>query len=104
MHIVNHVHLPTLRIGGELRLIAADRARGITGFEVWMRTLEPGADTALARQRPRRQPSERGPQARPSPTNGLAQRARGDGSFGRCGATACSEYCLPCRDEGGIHT
>lgn len=48
MHVVNHVHLPSLGIGGELRLIAVDQSRGITGFEMWIRTLEPGANTDTA--------------------------------------------------------
>jgi quercetin dioxygenase-like cupin family protein len=45
MHVVHHAHLPHLHIGGELCVAAADRNRGICGFEVWVRTLEPGAHT-----------------------------------------------------------
>ena len=45
MHVVHHAHLPHDVLGGELRIPAADRSRGITGFEVWVRTLEPGAHT-----------------------------------------------------------
>ena len=45
MHVVHHAHLPRLHLGGELCIAAADGSRGITGFEVWVRTLEPGAHT-----------------------------------------------------------
>lgn len=45
MHVVHHAHLPHLRDGGETRVPAADGSRGITAFEVWVRTLDPGAHT-----------------------------------------------------------
>jgi mannose-6-phosphate isomerase-like protein (cupin superfamily) len=45
MHVVHHAHLPHLHIGGELCIAAVDRSRGIQAFEVWVRTLEPGAHT-----------------------------------------------------------
>jgi hypothetical protein len=45
MHVIHHAHLPHLHLGGELCIAAADRSRGITGFEVWVRTLEPGVHT-----------------------------------------------------------
>ncbi len=46
MHIVHHAHLPHLQLPGETCICAADATRGIAGFEVWVRTLEPGAHTA----------------------------------------------------------
>lgn len=45
MHVVHHAHLPRLHLGGELRIAAADRSRGLTQFEVWVRTLDAGART-----------------------------------------------------------
>ncbi len=49
MHVVNHAHLPHLHVGSELCIPAADRSRGVTGFEVWVRTLDAGAQTAALR-------------------------------------------------------
>lgn len=45
MHVVHHAHLSSERHAGELRLVAACRDQGITAFEVWLTTLEPGAAT-----------------------------------------------------------
>ena len=45
MHIVHHAHLHCERSHGERRLVAACRDQGITGFEVWTMTLDPGAAT-----------------------------------------------------------
>jgi hypothetical protein len=45
MHVVHHAHLPHLHLAGELCIAAADRSRGISGFEVWVRTLDAGAHT-----------------------------------------------------------
>lgn len=45
MHVVHHAHLAHDRVGGELRVAAADSSRGVTGFEVWVRTLDAGAHT-----------------------------------------------------------
>jgi len=45
MHVLHHTHLPHLHLGGEMCIAAADRRRGIAGFEVWVRTLDPGAHT-----------------------------------------------------------
>ena len=45
MHVVHHANLPHLHLAGELCVAAADRSRGIEAFEVWVRTLEPGAHT-----------------------------------------------------------
>lgn len=49
MHVVHHAHLSSERHAGELRLVAACRDQGITAFEVWLSTLEPGAATAELR-------------------------------------------------------
>jgi hypothetical protein len=49
MHVVHHAHLPHQTTGGESCIPAADRSRGISGFEVWVRTLEAGAHTAPQR-------------------------------------------------------
>ncbi|HEX6708562.1 MAG TPA: cupin domain-containing protein [Albitalea sp.] len=49
MHVVHHAHLPHLHLGDELCIAVADRSRGITGFEVWLRTLAPGAHTEALR-------------------------------------------------------
>jgi hypothetical protein len=49
MHVVHHAHLPHLQLGGELCICAADPSRGITGFEIWVRTLEAGAHTGPLR-------------------------------------------------------
>ena len=49
MHVVQHAHLPHLNAAGELRIAAADASRGITAFEVWVHTLEPGAHTEAQR-------------------------------------------------------
>jgi len=45
MHVVHHAHLDSERADGELRLVAACREQGITAFEVWLTTLDPGAAT-----------------------------------------------------------
>jgi quercetin dioxygenase-like cupin family protein len=45
MHVVHHAHLPHLRSGGELTIPAAGPGQGLHGFEVWLRTLDPGAHT-----------------------------------------------------------
>ena len=45
MHIIQHSHLPHLQLPGELCVCAADSRCGVGGFEVWLRTLEPGAHT-----------------------------------------------------------
>lgn len=39
MHVVQHTHLPQLQFGGEACIAAAQRA----AFQVWLRTLAPGA-------------------------------------------------------------
>ena len=49
MHVVQHAHLPHLSAAGELRIAAADSSRGISAFEVWVRTLEAGAHTDCQR-------------------------------------------------------
>lgn len=49
MHVVHHAHLRSRRHAGELRLVAACRDQGITAFEVWLSTLDPGAATAELR-------------------------------------------------------
>ena len=43
MYIVHHAHLRHQRSDGEQRFAAADKSLGVQHFEVWMRTLEPGA-------------------------------------------------------------
>lgn len=45
MYIVHHAHLATLRDEGETQFAAADASLGLKAFEVWMRRLEPGAQT-----------------------------------------------------------
>ena len=45
MYIVHHAHLATLRDGGEMQFAAADASLGLKAFEVWMRRLDPGAQT-----------------------------------------------------------
>lgn len=50
MHVVHHAHLSRQRRGGEWRLVAACGEQGITAFEVWVGTLEPGDATAELRQ------------------------------------------------------
>jgi len=47
MHIFQHAHLPTLRLEGEQCLAAADQRLGLQGFEVWLRSLAPGAHTQI---------------------------------------------------------
>jgi hypothetical protein len=49
MHVVHHACLPHQQLEGEVRIPAADRSRGVEGFEVWVRTLAPGAHTAPQR-------------------------------------------------------
>jgi hypothetical protein len=46
MHVIHHAHLPHLLIDGELCIAAADRQRGLSAFEVWVRTLDAGAQSA----------------------------------------------------------
>lgn len=46
MQVIHHAHLPHDTVDGELRVAAASRERGLLGFEVSVRTLEPGAHTA----------------------------------------------------------
>lgn len=46
MHVIHHAHLPHETVDGELRITAAHLERGLRGFEVSVRTLEPGAHTA----------------------------------------------------------
>ena len=46
MHVVHHAHLLHTNHEGESSIAAADRSRGIHGFEVSVRTLEPGVHTA----------------------------------------------------------
>lgn len=45
MYIVHHAHLATLCDGGERQFAAADRSLGVNAFEVWMRRIDPGAQT-----------------------------------------------------------
>jgi hypothetical protein len=45
MYVVHHAHLPHLHLGAECCIPAADRERGITGFEVSVRTLDAGGHT-----------------------------------------------------------
>lgn len=43
MQIISHAHLKRQRRHGEQLFAAADSSLGVRRFEVWMRTLEPGA-------------------------------------------------------------
>jgi quercetin dioxygenase-like cupin family protein len=45
MYVVHHAHLLCQRNAGEQRFAAVDSSRGISGFEVWVVTLDPGAQT-----------------------------------------------------------
>lgn len=45
MHIVRHAHLATVHDAGERQIAAADTSLGVRAFEVWMRRLDPGAQT-----------------------------------------------------------
>jgi len=49
MFIVQHSHVMTQRVGGELRLPAADCSLGIDAFQVWLHRLEPGAHGVACR-------------------------------------------------------
>lgn len=46
MYVFPHAHLPAWHQGGERGVTAAGTACGVAGFEVWVRTLQPGATTA----------------------------------------------------------
>lgn len=46
MHVFPHAHLPAWQQGGEHGIAAAGAASGVAGFEVWVRTLQPGAASA----------------------------------------------------------
>jgi len=49
MHVIHHAHLSQPAHEGEQRFAVADRACGITNFEVWMHTLAPGAESTEQR-------------------------------------------------------
>lgn len=49
MHVVHHAHLACRHADGQRQLVAAGPEQGITAFEVWLGTLEPGATTAELR-------------------------------------------------------
>lgn len=46
MVVISHANLPREHGSGVQRLCAADGARGITQFEAWVQTIEPGASSA----------------------------------------------------------
>lgn len=49
MYVIHHAHLPHETVDGELRIPAAGAERGLSGFSVSVRTLDPGAHTAPQR-------------------------------------------------------
>jgi oxalate decarboxylase/phosphoglucose isomerase-like protein (cupin superfamily) len=46
MYVIHHAHLSHESVDGELRIPAAGPDRGLNGFSVSVRTLDPGAHTA----------------------------------------------------------